>query len=143
MLAEIHVFLSQIWQESVFCKMKQKVPVKQMLSCRKKRFSGAKVLSQTDIFLRKKCLATERNFLPQEDFFIISRNFLSQEEISCHRKKFLVTGRIFMLQEIYFTVKKYLREEIVWPKTFLFNWKSIKSIYPMGKLLKQKKEVKV
>ena len=65
MLAEIHAFLSQILQESIFCKMKQKVPVKQMLSCRKKRFSSAKILSQTDTFLKKKCLATERNFLPQ------------------------------------------------------------------------------
>ena len=68
---------------------------------------------------------------------------MSQEEISCHRKKFFVRGRIFMLQEIYFTVKEYLREEIVWPKTFLFNGKTIKSIYPMGKLFKQKKEAKV
>ena len=28
MFAEIHAFLSQILQESIFCKMKQKVPVK-------------------------------------------------------------------------------------------------------------------
>ena len=57
----------------------------------------------------------------------------------CNIKKFLVTERNFLSQEeeIYFTVKKYLPEEIVWPKTFLFNWKSIKSIYPMGKLLKR------
>ena len=51
----------------------------------------------------------------------------------CNIKKFLVTERNFLSQEeeIYFTVKKYLPEEIVWPKTFLFNWKSIKSIYPL------------
>ena len=130
MFAEIHAFLSQILQESIFCKMKQKAPVKQMLFCRKKRYSGTKVLSQIDIFLRKKCLATERNFLPQL-------------EISCHSKKFLVTGRIFISQLIYFIVKKHLPEEVVWQKTFFFNWKSIKFIYPMGTPFKQEKEGKV
>ena len=60
-------------------------------------------------------------------------------------KRFLVTERNFLSQEedIYFTVKKYLPEEIVWPKTFLFNWIKIKSIYSMRKLFKQKKEAKV
>ena len=58
-----------------FFKMKQKVPVKQMLSCKKKRFSCVKVVSQTEIFLGKKCLAIEINFLPWS-------------EISCHKKIF-------------------------------------------------------
>ena len=73
-------------------------------------------LSQTYIFLSKKYFVTGRNFLPQEDF-------LKKEEISCHRKNFLVTGKDFLSQEeeIYFTVKTYLPEEIVWPKTFLFD----------------------
>merc|ERR1711895_181625 len=48
-----------------------------------------------DIFLfhRKHFLATRR-------FFVIGRNFLSQEEISCHRKKFLVTVGSFLSQEL-------------------------------------------
>merc|ERR1712215_261114 len=44
------------------------------------------------LFHRKHFLATRR-------FFVIGRNFLSQEEISCHRKKFLVTGRNVLSQE--------------------------------------------
>ena len=80
---------------------------------------------------QKEISCDSKKFVATRRFLIISRNFLSQEEISCHRKKFLVTGRIFMSQEIYFAVEKYLREDIVWP------------IYPMGKLFKQKKEAKV
>ena len=82
MLAEIHAFLSQIWLESVFCKMMQKVPAKPMLFCSKKTFScvigrrknfllGRVILFScknnvtNEYFLRKRCLATGRNLLPQ------------------------------------------------------------------------------
>ena len=43
-----------------------------------------------------------------EIFHVTGGNFLSQEEISCHKKKFLVTGRnILWLEESCFGMKKF------------------------------------
>ena len=97
----------------------QKYYHKQILSSRRN------VLPQKEIsYHSKKCLATERNYH--------NKKFLAT--FLCNIKKFLVTGRNFLSQEeeIYFTVKKIFTRRNCLAKTFLFNWKSIKSIYPMG-----------
>merc|ERR1712105_494121 len=85
-------------------------------------------LIETYIFLSKKCFATVRNFLPQEEIschskkllatgkkiLVTRKKFLSQEKNSCHRKTILVTGRKFlakvgnfMSQQILFHVNKH------------------------------------
>ena len=84
-------------------------------------------------YYHKQILSSRRKVLPQNEISYHSKKFLATRRCFCNIKLFLVTERNFLSQEeeIYFTVKKYLPEEIVWPKTFLFNWKSIKSIYPL------------
>ena len=61
----------------------------------------AKSSCQTNAFLQTEdiFLFHRKHFLATRRFFVIGRNFLSQEEISCHRKKFLVTGRNVLSQE--------------------------------------------
>ena len=57
------------------------------------------------------------NFLTQYKFPTKGRNFLSQEEIPCHRKKFSVTGRNFQSQQqkIPVTGRNFLSlDEILW-----------------------------
>ena len=88
----------------------------------------AKISCQTNAFLQKKeifwckSIITNRHF-PQErkKFLATVRNFLPQEEISCHRKPFLSQEKFSYHRKFTLQEKNYLPEEIVWPKTFLFN----------------------
>ena len=47
-------------------------------------------------FPQQEMLCHSKKFLATRRFFGKGRNFLSLEEISCHRKKILVTGRNFL-----------------------------------------------
>ena len=77
-------------------------------------------MSQSDIFLKKRCLATGRISCHRRKFLATWRNFLpqielSQEEISCHRKKFPVPGawgKFYVTVSRFHTDKHLFLEEI-------------------------------